>query len=163
MADRDTIARALAANPAPGDYEDVPADEVFNRPRYCHLAELYRRQADAVLAVLAPAGDVEAVAREMAVNRGEDPDQIVTNDRYEDEPLWCSFRPEARWHLGRLAAVRTEADQLRSALRRVTDAAGMLATELTDPGPEALTAIHCAREALRTDAAQTPAEGGGNA
>lgn len=44
------VARALAANPFFGDYEEVPVEEVFQRQRYLHLKQRYERQARAVIA-----------------------------------------------------------------------------------------------------------------
>ena len=54
------VARALAGVPMRGDYDEVPVDEVFSRPRYSHLAHQYRREAWAAIeayeAALAEAG-----------------------------------------------------------------------------------------------------------
>lgn len=47
------VARALATEPVPGDYDEVPPAEVFSRPRYQHLRQRYERQATvAIRAVL---------------------------------------------------------------------------------------------------------------
>lgn len=39
------VALSLAMNPMPGDYDEVPAHEVFSRPRYQGLAMHYMKQA----------------------------------------------------------------------------------------------------------------------
>lgn len=46
-------------------------------------------------------------------------------------------------------ALGDEIERLRAALERVTNSAELLARETSDPGTEALAAIHCAREELR--------------
>lgn len=47
------VALALATEPMPGDYDEVPPAEVFSRPRHQHLKLGYERQATiAIHAVL---------------------------------------------------------------------------------------------------------------
>lgn len=61
----DRVARALAANPALGDYDEVPVDEVFSRPRYAHLKQMYERQARAAIQAMRD-------PTEVMVRKGED-------------------------------------------------------------------------------------------
>lgn len=52
--DREAVARALYPMLVHGgDYDEVPVDEAFTRPRYQHLAERANAAADAVLALFA--------------------------------------------------------------------------------------------------------------
>lgn len=48
----ETVSRALATEPMPGDYDEVPPAEVFSRERYRHLKQGYERQAKAAIRAL---------------------------------------------------------------------------------------------------------------
>jgi hypothetical protein len=51
--DREAVARALYPMLVHGgDYDEVPVDEAFTRPRYQHLAERANAAADAAIAAM---------------------------------------------------------------------------------------------------------------
>lgn len=82
----EAVARALAANPAPGDYDEVPADEVFVRPRYIHMKHLYERQARAAMeasrTALEKAGMVVVPREPTAQMRWEGQDAVGNDLRF---------------------------------------------------------------------------------